>query len=154
MIDRPSAKLQVRRLSGLDFFPADDVAVEELISAALEAENHEACRKAFDSLIYDANRCPTPGDIRRVVRIENERFKSTWANPIKPSEPLCAKCQSNGYFERPGGVFDRCDCDNGLEFSQILLDQLNQKPEPKKSSAPTEAKVQRTVRLAETLEKI
>jgi len=130
MISEDLAKDQVLRLSGLDYFPLEPKAAQELVLAAMDAKTDDVCKKAFDSLCHDAVRCPVPADIRRMVRVENDKLEAKPENPLKSSGPLCKTCQSNGYFKQRS-EFIRCqNCGNGREFSQLLLDRLN-KPTPK-----------------------
>jgi hypothetical protein len=88
MITEQFAIEQVRRLGGLNFFPRDNpAAFEELVKAAMTAETEEACRKGFDTILFDSDDCPKPADIIRVMGIENEKINEH--RPLKKKHSLC-----------------------------------------------------------------
>lgn len=95
MIDITFATEQIRRLGGLNYFPREyPAALEELIQVAMTAETEEACRKAFDSILYDSDDCPKPSDIRRVIAVENEKAREI-ARTERTAPKTCPLC--NGY---------------------------------------------------------
>lgn len=63
---REVCKREVLRLSGLPFFPAEPLAVKELVDALAEiASDASHARRTIDELVI-GDRCPMPLDIRRV----------------------------------------------------------------------------------------
>lgn len=100
MIDITFATEQVRRLGGLNYFPREyPEALEELISVAMTAESENACRKAFDSILYDSDDCPKPADLRRVIAVENEKAREI-AKTERLAPRICPLCRGQGFKVR------------------------------------------------------
>lgn len=140
MIEKPEATAQVRRLAGLDHFPADAKAVEELISAMRNFDIAQA--KAFvDDWLSRNTEAPKPVHIRRAALGETEWKKPEWEKP-----KLCPDCESWGHVVRDG-VHVRCSCENGQALLEAMLDMLNR---PRLAARPGE-RVKRLVRADEIL---
>jgi hypothetical protein len=146
MVSKQFAIEQVKRFSGLDFFPTTDEAFEELVLAVMTAKTEEVCIAGCAAILLDARKCPKPTDIRRQMVSTGELpWSADWTLPGE----LCVGCQSLGYIEQ-AGVFVACPlCQNGLDFPEILLEQLNRKPHPKGSGL--EQRIRKAVRMGEIL---
>lgn len=74
--------LQVRRLCGLPFWPADQGA--ELVAALSEATlSLEHVRAVIDTCLASCERCPVPADLRRIAAEQRLEFET------KPACPVC-----------------------------------------------------------------
>jgi hypothetical protein len=125
MVSKLFATEQVMRFSGLDYFPSEPQAIEELVSVVMTAKSEEVCRHACSSIISTAIKCPKPVEVSREL---NSAGELPWSPDWKLPTDLCQNCQSLGYIERDG-VFVACPlCENGLNLPDFLLVQLNRKP--------------------------
>lgn len=115
MIDEVYARQQIRRLSGLSFFPVDPVAAKEMVVALRDVAKDEAMALAvIDDLLATATECPKPADIRRAVHSKGAAKEKDYAVP-NPTE--CLVCSDTGFklevVERNGEKYDcavRCGC--------------------------------------------
>ena len=115
MIDRKSATAQIRRLSGLRYFPSEDEARRELVTALAESVlDQEHGERLISELLSSGGTgdCPTPPDIRRI------------AYALRPPEARraalgCNKCGGVGWVETTTvateGVFA------GKQYSAVRL---------------------------------
>lgn len=108
MIEESYARQQIRRLSGLSFFPTDPVAVKEMVVALRDvAKDEAAARATVDELLAAATECPKPAEIRRAV---HARGAADAKDYNKPQPTKCGKCDDSGFkrktFERDGEKYD------------------------------------------------
>jgi len=95
MIAEAYAKAQVKRLAGLDFFPAEPAAVRELVSALAPAKSESLARICIDSFLAEMTQCPKPAEIRRVlfdISVEKE-----WQPADEKERSRCERCNGSGW---------------------------------------------------------
>jgi hypothetical protein len=143
MITKEFARDQIKRLAGLDHYPSEKEAFNELVGALQSAENENRAKAAVDDLARNAD-CAKPGDIRRVLLAHSQ---GEYTRPAWDAGALCQRCQSIGYLTQ-GDVHVRCVCQNGVEFPQILLDSMNRPAQPGMS---TERRVREVIRVDKIL---
>jgi len=96
MVDKQFALEQIRRMGGLNNYPLhEEPAVTELIETAMTAETEAACRFAVDALLRDSDDCPTPAQLGRLIRLENERILERSVESHKKAK--CPLCGGTGY---------------------------------------------------------
>jgi hypothetical protein len=105
MVKPEFASEQIRRLAGLNYYPREDdyaPALKELVEAARGADSEECLKTAISAILYDAEDCPKPADIRRVVRVENDRARELAESQRKESEKRgpCEFCHGTGWAVR------------------------------------------------------
>lgn len=101
MVDYQFATEQLRRMGGLNNYPLHDApAINELVETAMTAETEAACRFAVDALLRDSDDCPTPAQLGRVIRLENERILERSTEAHKKAK--CPLCGGTGFVH---GVF-------------------------------------------------
>lgn len=99
MVTKEFALEQVNRLWQLNYYPRDPEqtqALNELVTAARGADSNQTLETAIASILYDAEDCPKPADIRRVVHSENERARELEASRRKESEQNRGRCEFCG----------------------------------------------------------
>lgn len=91
MIDKETAKKQVKRLGQMVGFPANSAEAAGELVIALQSAYSEAIAKAvIDATLGTANaetRCPMPAELRRMV----------WDRQDPEARPACKKCQGDGF---------------------------------------------------------
>jgi hypothetical protein len=82
-----------------------------------------------DLVMQNSKFAPTPAELSEfadaVFRARQPEDGPRW----EPPGDLCPRCQSLGTPEGSTGVLARCDCANGREYPQILLDLMNGRDE-------------------------
>jgi len=107
MVTPEFAAEQIIRLAQLNYYPREDdyaPALRELVEAARGADSEDCLKQAIAQILYDAEDCPKPADIRRVVRIENERSREIAESQkreaaIRPQD-LCPFCRGTHWAVR------------------------------------------------------
>jgi hypothetical protein len=93
MISKDLAEMEIRRLSGLDFFPRVPDAVNELVNAIMEAEDELQAHKAITEFTQSENQCPKPADIARVLHgLKHREEKAAWLEGKR-----CPHCSGSGF---------------------------------------------------------
>lgn len=75
MIGKREAHGQIARMTGLDFFPLDELAVDELVQALATSDTEEIAKYVVDDWLAGQSSRPTPADLHRIVSDENQRRK-------------------------------------------------------------------------------
>ncbi len=91
-ISRSFAKQQIKRLTGIPFFPLSDTAVSELVDAVQQAPSETIAAKAISAFVDDStatSRCPTAGDIKRAVQASAAE---------RPRMTRCSVCGNSGFI--------------------------------------------------------
>ena len=80
MITTEVARQQMWRLSGLDRFPKQPLAVQALIEAGLAFPTEAALREAVDGLLRESRQCPKPADLFEIARhlMPEKKQRSTY----------------------------------------------------------------------------
>jgi hypothetical protein len=93
MISKNLAEMEIRRLSGLDFFPRVQDAVNELVAAIREADDELQAHKAITEFTQSESQCPKPADIARVLHSLRQREKkASWLEGKS-----CPHCSGSGF---------------------------------------------------------
>ncbi|HEY1897016.1 MAG TPA: hypothetical protein VGG62_12115 [Terracidiphilus sp.] len=110
MLKPEFAEYQIRRLTGLGLFPADEVAVVELVDWLIKCAPGEAAAVEFIDIWLRTNpEAPKPCDIY-------EHFNPLPCNKEfgAATEIRCQICGDTGFkiIERPGGITaaTKCEC--------------------------------------------
>lgn len=107
MIEKPEAKKQVMRFSGLAFFPLTTEAMNELVMAMCAFETVKAAKAFADDWLERNTETPKPVHVRRCAHgPQIAQFTK-----IAPTE--CAKCGDSGYRMERRGEYDfavKCEC--------------------------------------------
>lgn len=114
MIEEAYARQQIRRLSGLSFFPTDPIAVKEMVVALRDVANDEAAaRTTIDGMLAACTECPKPAEIRRAVHASVTAAAKDYTVP----GPTRCECGDSGFkrkvVERGGQKYDfavPCEC--------------------------------------------
>ena len=140
MVSKPYAAEQIARLAGLEDFPKGyKEAIAEMVIALQGAKSDHHAKEIIDSWMQPpARKCPTPPEIRIAVYAED---MEEYSLPKWEAPQLCPRCQGYGNVQLDTGEYVRCDCENGREFSQILLDMLNHPRRPARRVPNTEEKL-------------
>jgi hypothetical protein len=105
--NREFARQQIRRLSGLAFFPQEPEAIGELIDALLTAPNETAAADFVRDWLRVEVECPKPAHIHTA-------FNPPSVAPFKSvAEYACAACSDTGWniVERAGAEYAQpCVC--------------------------------------------
>lgn len=123
MIEEKLAKDQIRRLSGLSFFPKDTKAVHELVNALRVCETDLQAARVITELLESAQECPAPALIRGLSYDRIEAEKAAKVQPIRRAAH-CPQCQDFGYFggflpgSKNAGPWQWCDCAAAREERQ------------------------------------
>jgi len=106
--------LREELLKVLRFRSSDDAEAERIIDLAMQHSKFT----------------PTPAELidyaDAVFRARPADDGPRWAFE---GSPLCNRCNSQGTLQHSDGRWIRCDCENGLEFPQNLLDLANKRDE-------------------------
>jgi hypothetical protein len=95
-----------------------------------QSESDEEAAKFVDIAMESCKFCPSPAELvelcerTRIEAMQSQEWKSGFEKP----DGLCRLCESWGWVKGPDGLFRRCQCPNGHELPQILLDGMNRKP--------------------------
>jgi hypothetical protein len=115
MIEEKLAKDQIRRLSGLSFFPKDTKAVHELVLALMVCEKDSQAMRVITDIIANSPECPAPAIIRGMSYDRAETERAAKVQPIRRAAH-CPICHDAGFFggHLPGnknaGPWQWCDC--------------------------------------------
>jgi hypothetical protein len=86
--------------------------------------------RIIDLALQNSKFAPTPAEL---IEYADAVFRARPADegPRWTSEgpPLCNRCNSQGTLQDSVGRWIRCDCENGLEYPQSLLDLANKRDE-------------------------
>lgn len=88
MIDTKIAQVQVQRMIGLNFFPADKHAQRELVKVLEGAVTPEIARRVVDDWMGESADRPTPADLRRMIVDRNA--------VVVQQRETCKLCGGNG----------------------------------------------------------
>ena len=109
----------------MDFYPAEDAALKELIDALERWTVDDAhAVRVVEEILDDSStrKCPTPGVIRNVAY-------STRPEPprVKPTPPKCARCEDSGLVDDGIATQDavRCECAAGVNLADAVLAETN-----------------------------
>ncbi len=114
MCSEKFAKTQIRRLSQLDGFPRDTVAIDELIAALCKARSEEQATGIVSDIISTAvvgSKCPYPADISRMIY--DRRPQAEAAKAVVN----CSECDDSGLSDS-GGEWFFCSCAAGARARQ------------------------------------
>src|SRR5690242_9590491 len=104
MIEAPIAANQIKRLSGLSFYPVHQEAIDELILALQVADGEWIAKSTIDDLLHDAIECPKPSEIRRIANLKNDaemaKQEPYWMRGPEPPR-TCPECQGFGTKGQP-----------------------------------------------------
>lgn len=98
MIATSIGYMQVRRMSGMKYFPADEIAVLELVEAACTARTEEICRSVIGDIVQGQQECPKPFDIIAATRAANVRWLDEQAKSENPQKEPCSHCSDTGWI--------------------------------------------------------
>lgn len=98
MIATSIGYMQVRRMSGLKYFPSDEIAVLELVEAACTARTEEICRSVIGDIVQGQQECPKPFDVIAAIRSANIRWLDAQAKSDKPEKEPCVYCSDTGWI--------------------------------------------------------
>lgn len=107
--NREFAKRQLRRMSGLDGFPQEPEAAEELLKAMMTFPIERDAEEFVTDWIARNPVCPKPSNLRRTTGPEQREWVPSWAE----KKPQCPTCSGTGWriVERNGmSGAQRCAC--------------------------------------------
>lgn len=92
---------QVRRMGGLDGYPAETEARVELVVALVEAcGSDEHATRVISAVMAECTRTPKPADLRAMARsLAEERARSG-----------CERCIEGWVYDAARGGVRRCEC--------------------------------------------
>lgn len=131
MTSEKYAKEQIKRLSGLNFFPTEPAAVKELVTVISGAETERVASELICAVLDEFTECPKPAELRKFVYDRYERDhpepnpETAWRdqNRGKPNY-WCKDCRGWGTKgDPPNAVF--CHCPNGEQVKH--MPELGQK---------------------------
>jgi hypothetical protein len=118
VIDKKHAGNEIGRLVGLDYFPTNRAAIEELVTVLSLSETDIIATAVINAWLEESRERPTPADLRRLVASHNEARRERISRQlhIVPVRHRCPRCQDCGFFggylpPHPyAGPWKWCDC--------------------------------------------
>lgn len=119
MISKHDAGQEIGRLIGLDYFPSDPKAINELVVALTYAETNIIAVAVINEWLEDQSRRPTPAALRRMVADHNEARKATMREEgdreQQAMRPDCSRCGDHGFVggyvgTSHDGPWGWCEC--------------------------------------------
>lgn len=106
MITEQIAKRELKRISGLSFFPTEPVAVKELVKALQLAETEAVAETAINEILETCTDTPKPSEIRAFVFA----FGETERSKRDSVRAACTECGGSGFRQaqvrRHGTLYD------------------------------------------------
>jgi len=103
---------------------------DELLKVLRQRSSDDTeAERIIDLAMQNSKFTPTPAEL---IEYADAVFR---ARPVdegprwEPTGPLCRRCESHGVIQDSDGRWSRCDCKNGLEYPQNLLDLANKSDE-------------------------
>ena len=94
MVDEKFASAQIKRLTGLSFFPTEKEAVRELLMALPIAPTEKIAKSTVDYFLATVTECPKPAQIReRAQPPEEEGYQA-------PGPTRCNACGDTGFVRQ------------------------------------------------------
>jgi hypothetical protein len=133
MIGKQHAGNEIGRMIGLDYFPSDKKAVNELIGALCFAATEAIATTVVNDWLESQNQRPTPADLRRMVMSENQKWAEYLEQQKIAPDIVCKRCGDCGlYGGQIGTGFDGlwywCNCETAFtrkERQPDLVDDAN-----------------------------
>lgn len=142
MIEKDTAKQQIRRLSGLDKFPTTSDAITELVLAIQVAEMDSIAIRFIDEWLHTETEAPKPSHMRIMLYDLNQA--------IKTKRKQCKLCDGSGvvtvwylvtyrgnsYYRESAVEIENCaGYEQARDFAQLIADTPGNKNQTVLSAA-------------------